>query len=93
MRGLSAVTSEGTCFEVDANLRPEGRNGPLSRTLGSYLAYWDRWAQPWELPGADQGPPGGRGRRALAERFVAEAEASGSTPSGSTRRRSRPCGA
>ncbi|HEV8425833.1 MAG TPA: bifunctional glutamine-synthetase adenylyltransferase/deadenyltransferase, partial [Actinomycetes bacterium] len=49
MRGLSAVTSEGTCFEVDANLRPEGRNGPLSRTLGSYLAYWDRWAQPWEL--------------------------------------------
>ncbi|MGH3100976.1 MAG: bifunctional [glutamine synthetase] adenylyltransferase/[glutamine synthetase]-adenylyl-L-tyrosine phosphorylase, partial [Thermoleophilia bacterium] len=30
MRGLSAVTPEGTCFEVDANLRPEGRNGPLS---------------------------------------------------------------
>ena len=49
MRGLSAVTPEGSCFEVDANLRPEGRNGPLSRTLGSYLAYWDRWAQPWEL--------------------------------------------
>ena len=36
MRGLSAVTSEGTCFEVDANLRPEGRNGrcrgPLAAT-------------------------------------------------------------
>jgi glutamate-ammonia-ligase adenylyltransferase len=48
LRGLSAVTPEGTCFKVDANLRPEGRNGPLSRTLGSYLAYWDRWAQPWE---------------------------------------------
>src|SRR5215217_4625525 len=26
IRGLSAVTAEGTCFEVDANLRPEGRN-------------------------------------------------------------------
>ena len=48
LRGLSAVTPEGTCFRVDPNLRPEGRNGPLSRTLGSYLAYWDRWALPWE---------------------------------------------
>jgi glutamate-ammonia-ligase adenylyltransferase len=47
--GLGAVTPEGACFRVDANLRPEGRNGPLSRTLGSYVAYWDRWAQPWEF--------------------------------------------
>ena len=49
LSGLGQVTPEGTCFRVDANLRPEGRNGPLSRTLGSYQAYWDRWAQPWEL--------------------------------------------
>ncbi|HET6751279.1 MAG TPA: DUF294 nucleotidyltransferase-like domain-containing protein, partial [Actinomycetes bacterium] len=40
VQGLSAVTHEGTCYRVDANLRPEGRNGPLSRTLGSYQAYW-----------------------------------------------------
>src|SRR5580658_4385867 len=33
---------------VDAALRPEGRDGPLVRSLGSYLAYWDRWARPWE---------------------------------------------
>jgi glutamate-ammonia-ligase adenylyltransferase len=37
------------CFRVDADLRPEGRDGPLSRTLDSYVAYWDRWAQAWEF--------------------------------------------
>ncbi|HZQ28118.1 MAG TPA: bifunctional [glutamine synthetase] adenylyltransferase/[glutamine synthetase]-adenylyl-L-tyrosine phosphorylase [Acidimicrobiales bacterium] len=36
-------------FRVDADLRPEGRDGPLGRTLASYEAYWDRWAQPWEF--------------------------------------------
>jgi glutamate-ammonia-ligase adenylyltransferase len=74
MHGLSAVTSEGTCFEVDANLRPEGRNGPLSRTLGSYLAYWDRWAQPWELQALIKVRPVA-GDAELAGRFRAEAEA------------------
>jgi len=37
------------CFRVDAALRPEGRDGPLVRTLASYEAYWDRWASPWEF--------------------------------------------
>jgi glutamate-ammonia-ligase adenylyltransferase len=74
MRGLSAVTPEGTCFEVDANLRPEGRNGPLSRTLGSYLAYWDRWAQPWERQALIKVRPVA-GDLELAGRFCAEAEA------------------
>ncbi len=45
---LSRITPDGTAFDVDADLRPEGRNGPLSRTLDSYCAYWDRWAEPWE---------------------------------------------
>src|SRR6266508_1785424 len=47
--GLGGPNPEGPGFQVDPNLRPEGRNGPLTRTLGSYLAYWDRWAEPWEL--------------------------------------------
>jgi [glutamine synthetase] adenylyltransferase / [glutamine synthetase]-adenylyl-L-tyrosine phosphorylase len=38
-----------TCFRVDANLRPEGRDGPLVRSLDSYRAYWERWASPWEF--------------------------------------------
>ena len=37
------------CFRVDVNLRPEGRDGPLVRTVASYRAYWERWAQPWEF--------------------------------------------
>jgi [glutamine synthetase] adenylyltransferase / [glutamine synthetase]-adenylyl-L-tyrosine phosphorylase len=36
-------------FRVDASLRPEGRAGPLVRSLASYEAYWRRWAEPWEL--------------------------------------------
>ena len=38
-----------TCFRVDADLRPEGRDGPLVRSLASYEAYWDRWASTWEF--------------------------------------------
>ena len=37
------------CFRVDVNLRPQGRDGPLVRTLASYEAYWERWAEPWEF--------------------------------------------
>jgi glutamate-ammonia-ligase adenylyltransferase len=33
---------------VDADLRPEGRNGPLVRTLEAYRAYWQKFAAPWE---------------------------------------------
>jgi glutamate-ammonia-ligase adenylyltransferase len=38
-----------TCFRVDVDLRPEGRDGPLVRTLPSYEQYWDRWASTWEF--------------------------------------------
>ncbi|MGH9244159.1 MAG: bifunctional [glutamine synthetase] adenylyltransferase/[glutamine synthetase]-adenylyl-L-tyrosine phosphorylase [Acidimicrobiales bacterium] len=37
------------CFRIDLNLRPEGRDGALVRSLESYEAYWERWAQPWEF--------------------------------------------
>jgi glutamate-ammonia-ligase adenylyltransferase len=36
-------------YRVDVDLRPEGRSGPLVRSLESYEAYWDRWAQTWEF--------------------------------------------
>ncbi|MGW9211763.1 bifunctional [glutamine synthetase] adenylyltransferase/[glutamine synthetase]-adenylyl-L-tyrosine phosphorylase [Embleya sp. NPDC055664] len=49
MRACSATTVEGSIWEVDANLRPEGRNGPLTRTLASHLAYYERWAKTWEF--------------------------------------------
>lgn len=37
------------CFEVDAALRPEGKNGPLVRTLDGHTNYYRRWARTWEF--------------------------------------------
>jgi glutamate-ammonia-ligase adenylyltransferase len=35
-------------LELDADLRPEGKQGPLVRTLDSYREYYERWAEVWE---------------------------------------------
>ena len=35
-------------FVVDADLRPEGRQGPMSRSLDSYADYYERWSAVWE---------------------------------------------
>ncbi|WP_205547872.1 bifunctional [glutamine synthetase] adenylyltransferase/[glutamine synthetase]-adenylyl-L-tyrosine phosphorylase [Leucobacter sp. wl10] len=49
MRGIHDPALEPPLWQVDANLRPEGRHGPLVRTLGSMLSYYDRWAKAWEF--------------------------------------------
>ena len=49
MRAANAATPEGTIWEVDPNLRPEGKNGALVRTLNSHLEYYRRWASTWEF--------------------------------------------
>jgi glutamate-ammonia-ligase adenylyltransferase len=49
VRTLLGSPSADPPLEVDANLRPEGRSGPLVRTLASYGAYYAQWAQPWEI--------------------------------------------
>jgi glutamate-ammonia-ligase adenylyltransferase len=46
---LAERTDSGVAFRVDADLRPEGAAGPLSRTIESYTAYWRQWAQTWEF--------------------------------------------
>jgi len=48
-RVLSGPGIEPALWEIDANLRPEGKQGPLVRTLKSYLAYYERWAENWEF--------------------------------------------
>ena len=45
----SSPGKEPPLWSVDANLRPEGRDGALVRTIDSYRAYWERWAQNWEF--------------------------------------------
>ena len=48
MRAIGEVTPEGQAFRVDAGLRPEGKAGPLVRSMDSYLEYYERWSRPWE---------------------------------------------
>ncbi len=49
MQACSDHTREGTIWPVDANLRPEGKSGPLVRTLASHCGYYERWAKTWEF--------------------------------------------
>ncbi|MFN8192176.1 MAG: hypothetical protein U0R78_17475 [Nocardioidaceae bacterium] len=49
MQVCSDQTSEGTIWPVDAALRPEGKAGPLVRTLASHRGYYERWAKTWEF--------------------------------------------
>lgn len=49
VRSMLGSPSDDPPLEVDTGLRPEGRNGPIVRTLASYAAYYDQWAQPWEV--------------------------------------------
>ncbi len=49
IRVCSQSTQEGALFPVDPNLRPEGRDGPLVRTLASHRVYYQRWAKTWEF--------------------------------------------
>ena len=44
-RAIMGPAPEPALWEVDANLRPEGKDGPLVRTVESYVQYYKRWAE------------------------------------------------
>jgi [glutamine synthetase] adenylyltransferase / [glutamine synthetase]-adenylyl-L-tyrosine phosphorylase len=69
MRICSAHTGEGTIWQIDAGLRPEGRSGPLVRTLASHLAYYEKWAKTWEFQALLKARPGA-GDLALGHAYV-----------------------
>jgi glutamate-ammonia-ligase adenylyltransferase len=46
-RVLRGIRDAG--WDPDADLRPEGRNGPLARSIAAYLEYWERYAETWEF--------------------------------------------
>ena len=71
-RAILAAARDAT-FRVDANLRPEGRDGPLTRTLDSFEAYWDRWAQTWEFQALLKARPVA-GDADLGRRFLDKAQ-------------------
>ena len=60
-------------YEPDPDLRPEGRNGPLARSMASYLEYWQRWGQTWEFQSLLKAR-GVAGDEGLTRRFLSNAE-------------------
>ncbi|MGP7961152.1 bifunctional [glutamine synthetase] adenylyltransferase/[glutamine synthetase]-adenylyl-L-tyrosine phosphorylase [Sanguibacter sp. A247] len=48
-RACAQPSGEPPLWTVDAALRPEGKDGPLVRTVASHRAYYDRWAKTWEF--------------------------------------------
>src|SRR5690625_2873394 len=69
MRICSDHTGEGTIWPVDAGLRPEGKNGPLVRTLPSHIAYYEQWASTWEFQALLKARPAA-GDRVLGQWYV-----------------------
>lgn len=70
LRSLLGGTGAEPALEVDADLRPEGRNGPLVRTLGSFAEYYGRWSSPWEAQALLRARPSA-GDAELGARFLA----------------------
>ncbi|MDQ6686523.1 MAG: bifunctional [glutamine synthetase] adenylyltransferase/[glutamine synthetase]-adenylyl-L-tyrosine phosphorylase, partial [Actinomycetota bacterium] len=62
-------TAEGTIWPVDAALRPEGKAGPLVRTLASHRSYYERWAKTWEFQALLKARPVA-GDRALGQAYA-----------------------
>ncbi|MCI0425187.1 MAG: bifunctional [glutamine synthetase] adenylyltransferase/[glutamine synthetase]-adenylyl-L-tyrosine phosphorylase [Actinobacteria bacterium] len=48
-RVISEPGRHGDGYHLDSELRPEGRRGPLARSVESYRRYYREWAEPWEL--------------------------------------------
>ena len=69
MRAMDGTATEPMLWQVDPNLRPEGKSGALVRTLESHVAYYDRWAQSWEFQALLKARPLA-GDQELGERYV-----------------------
>ena len=70
MRAIDGTASEPMLWQVDANLRPEGKSGALVRTLDSHISYYERWADSWEFQALLKARPIA-GDLALGEEYVA----------------------
>ena len=73
LRSLLAQPGPDPPLVVDPGLRPEGRQGPLVRTLASYRGYYERWSLAWEAQALLRAEPTA-GDRELGQRFRALAD-------------------
>lgn len=70
LRRLLGLPSPDPELTIDADLRPEGRNGPMSRSLASCRAYYEKWSAPWEAQALLRARPVA-GDPGLGEEFLA----------------------
>lgn len=68
-RVLALPDRHGDAYELDAGLRPEGKKGPLSRSLDSFRRYYEEWVEPWELLALVKARPAGGNPSLLNEYF------------------------
>ncbi len=68
-RAVSAPAGEPALWILDAALRPEGKDGPLVRTLPSHIQYYQRWAKGWEFQALLKARPVA-GDMELGERYL-----------------------
>lgn len=68
-RILSEAGRHGEGYALDADLRPEGKNGPIARSIESYVRYYQEWAEPWELLALTRARPVA-GDRAVSTLFL-----------------------
>lgn len=73
LRRLLSVPAPDPPLGVDADLRPEGRQGPLVRSLAAYTQYYARWSRVWEAQALLRARFVA-GDVALGERFLALAD-------------------
>jgi glutamate-ammonia-ligase adenylyltransferase len=69
LRRLLQIPTVDPPLLVDADLRPEGKSGPLARSLASYAAYYRRWSLVWESQALLRARPVA-GDAGLGERFT-----------------------
>ncbi len=70
LRRLLAEPAPDPAFEIDADLRPEGRQGAMSRSLSAFQAYYERWVSIWEVQALLRAAPVA-GSEELGAAFVA----------------------
>jgi len=70
LRRLLGDPGPDPALTLDADLRPEGRNGPVVRSLDSYAAYYERWSLVWEAQALLRAMPVA-GDEALGRDFLA----------------------
>ncbi|MCA0251844.1 MAG: bifunctional [glutamine synthetase] adenylyltransferase/[glutamine synthetase]-adenylyl-L-tyrosine phosphorylase [Actinobacteria bacterium] len=71
VRTLLSQPGPDPALQLDLDLRPEGKGGPMVRSLASYRAYYQRWSSTWEAQALLRARVGA-GDRELGERLLAE---------------------